>query len=78
MAGEAGPEIIRGPATVAPMKRGGGGQMITYAPSIDMRGASTEAVARLTVEMRNLQRDFAKNVRNVVTGEKGLNPRFAR
>lgn len=75
--GEKGPELIQGPATVIPFKKmGGSTQNITFAPSIDMRGADAGAVARLTADMRAMSRDFAKNVKNVVKGEKSLQPKF--
>lgn len=44
----------------------GGLGNITYAPVIDARGASAEAVSRLEAIMERQQRDFAKNVRATV------------
>lgn len=38
IAGEAGPEIIRGPATIEPLRRGGGAATVVY--NIDARGAT--------------------------------------
>lgn len=41
---------------------GGSSPSITFAPQIDARGASSEAVARLEAAMDKQQRDFAANV----------------
>lgn len=79
MVGEQGRELFvpKQSGTIIPAGRGGG-QNIVFAPNIDARGADAGAIARLTSDLRTMQRDFAKNVRNTVSGEKSLNPRFAR
>lgn len=80
LVGERGPEWFKAGQSgqIIPNKAAGGQQVITFAPQIDARGADAGAVARLTADLRAMQRDFAKNVRNTVSGEKSLNPRFAR
>lgn len=80
IAGERGvPEIIHGPANITPFNKSSmGGQSIVFAPVIDARGADQAAVGRLRYDLDKMQKDFAKNVRATVTGEKSLNPRFGQ
>lgn len=62
IAGEFGPEIIKGPAQVIPnhmIGEGGGGQLVVnFAPQIDNRGASVEAVTRNQQQIEALKRDL--------------------
>lgn len=52
----------------------GGGSMVY---NIDARGADAGQIASLRRDLQEMQRNFGKNVLNVVQGEKGRNPRFA-
>lgn len=66
--GEQGPELVnlnRG-AQVVPNGAASGGAPIVYSPSIDARGASVEAVARLAEVMAAQQKTFARDVVDVV------------
>lgn len=74
--GERGPELVNLPrgARVIPndVVRGGGGAMsISYAPQIDARGASVEAVARLEQMMMRDRAEFATRVVRTVQQARG-------
>lgn len=61
LVGERGPELVdlpRGSSVIPNDMLGGGGQTITFAPQIDNRGASVEAVARGFQELQRQQEEF--------------------
>ncbi|UXN62910.1 hypothetical protein N8E89_09295 [Phyllobacterium sp. A18/5-2] len=78
MVGERGPELVNLPkgsqvTPHAPSMRalkGSGGTSVTFAPVIDARGASVEAVARLEQVVAKQQREFKANVLTTMTTAK--------
>ncbi len=77
--GENGPEIMNVPAgaQIIPndvSKAMGGGYAFTYAPKIDARGASADAVARLATVVTNDRANFERNVQAVVAKTRRNNP----
>lgn len=76
--GDAGPEPVLGPSTVLPNSalRGGGGSSFTII--INAPNADGPAIAMVRDEVRKLKRDLPAYVKNTVSGEKALNPRFVR
>lgn len=59
------------------MKLGGGQSVaVTFAPVIDARNADGPAIERLQQQLGKLTRDFEKNVKSIVSGEKSRQPRF--
>jgi len=61
IAGEAGPEVVRGPASITPMG-GGGGPSITYAPVFNFTDASAEQVGRIRAVARAEYTRFARQM----------------
>lgn len=60
VAGERGPELITGPATVTPMDRVSGGTAVHYAPVINVQGGADEAMIERV--MRRQQREFEQRI----------------
>lgn len=78
IAGEGGvPEVIHGPANITPLGKtsmGLGGtslNIVINAPNADAAG-----LANVRLEIQKLNTNLPKIIRNTVTGEKSLNPRF--
>lgn len=73
------PAILKKGEVVLPenMKLGGGKSVsVSFAPVIDARNADAPAISRLEQQMARMARDFEKNVKSIVTGEKARQPRF--
>lgn len=70
IAGEAGPEIIRGPATVVPMRSNDnrGGQVVNIA--IDATGADAAGLARVEAQLSRLERGFDKRAVGAVNQQR--------
>ncbi len=80
IAGEYGPEVVRGPARVVSRKdtarmMGGGSAQFVYAPVNDFRGADPSTVARLEAAQENMAREFDAKVAEFMVGAQrtGLN-----
>ena len=61
IAGEAGPEVVRGPASVTPMG-GGGGPQIVYSPVFNFTDASAEQIGRIRAVARAEYTRFARQM----------------
>lgn len=70
IAGENGPEIIRGPATVVPMRSNDnrGGQVVNIA--IDATGADAAGLARVEAQLSRLERSFDKRAVGAVNQQR--------
>jgi hypothetical protein len=62
IAGEAGPEIIKGPATVVPINKMQSGGAAVVNVSIDATGASSAELARTQQELRNLKESLPRQI----------------
>ena len=75
IAGEQGPELIKGPAQIVPSdvtsSMMGGGQSFTFAPMIDARGADVAAVAKLAQIVAKQSAEFESRVKMVVRERNG-------
>lgn len=78
IAGEAGPEIIHGPATITPVaqSRNGGGNTII----VNFNGSNNDAtgMAMLRADVQNLRKSMPQIIKSGVTHERSRNPGFAR
>lgn len=77
-AGEVPAVLQRGEIVLPKNMKLGGGQSVevTFAPVIDARNADAPAIDRLQQQLGKLTRDFEKNVKSIVSGEKSKQPRF--
>ena len=72
IAGENGPELIRGPAQVISNADSfGGGPSFTYAPMIDARGADVAAVSKLAQIVARDRMEFESRVKMIVRERPG-------
>src|SRR5690606_32681245 len=68
IAGEAGPEIVKGPAQMVPMRDLQGGRSVVY--NSDASGADPAAIARLETALDKHTREFYNNVVKVTRDSK--------
>lgn len=65
IAGEAGPEIIRGPATVVPMRANSNGGGVVVSVNMDARGADPAGLARLEAKFSEFERNLPQQIAGV-------------
>lgn len=66
IAGEAGPEIIHGPAKITPMGAGGGATSVSWSPSITINGSADQRQisAVMAAEREKFKADLPKMIRD--------------
>lgn len=66
IAGEAGPEIVHGPATITPMSRMGGQTSVSWSPSIVINGSADQRMISsvMAAEREKFKADLPKMIRD--------------